>query len=223
METHSLDDAPRSGAPRRFSPDTQAQVTATACQLPRQQDGPSVRGSRAKPARRVVATYPDGLVLPGTVGGWLRVERLHPWRYRMWQHIMTRPRCGRARPAPDACASIVRVQGAWVGERDETTSTQAWEAIAAPDTSIAGAPLRQSLRSHQRGARQLIARWRVAERRVIRWYTARQRLVDFQHVLTMVLLPEAIRRQAPPGAVLIPDTEPTHAPKQLAPWIAAQH
>jgi hypothetical protein len=136
---------------------------------------------------------------------------------------MTRPRCGRARPAPDACASIVRAQDAWVGERDETTSTQAWEAIAAPDTSIAGVPLRQSLRSHQRGARQLIARWRVAERRVIRWYTARQRLVDFQHVLTTVLLPEAIRRQAPPGPVLILDTEPTHTPKQLAPWIAAQH
>jgi len=82
-----LDDAPPLVAPWRFSPDAQAQVTATACQLPRQQDVPSARGSRAKPAQRVVATYPDGLVSRDTVGGWLRAERLHPWRYRMWQHI----------------------------------------------------------------------------------------------------------------------------------------
>src|SRR6266487_5831805 len=34
-ETHSLKDAPRSGAPRRFSPEVRAQVTALACSLPR--------------------------------------------------------------------------------------------------------------------------------------------------------------------------------------------
>lgn len=34
-ETHSLQDAPRSGAPRRFSSENRAQVTALACSLPR--------------------------------------------------------------------------------------------------------------------------------------------------------------------------------------------
>jgi hypothetical protein len=163
-----LDDAPPLVAPWRFSPDAQAQVTATACQLPRQQDVPSARGSRAKPAQRVVATYPDGLVSRDTVGGWLRAERLRPWRYRMWQHIYTQPRCGRARPAPDACAHTMLAHGAWVVCVDEKTSIQAREAVVAPEPPIAGAPLRQSPRYYRRGARQLIARWRVAERRVIR-------------------------------------------------------
>ena len=34
-ETHSLTDAPRSGTPRRFSPEVRARVTALACSLPR--------------------------------------------------------------------------------------------------------------------------------------------------------------------------------------------
>ncbi len=34
-ETHALQDAPRSGAPRQFSAETRAQVTALACSLPR--------------------------------------------------------------------------------------------------------------------------------------------------------------------------------------------
>src|SRR6266566_4140972 len=36
--THSLQDAPRSGAPRRFSALVRAQVTALACSLPRSHD-----------------------------------------------------------------------------------------------------------------------------------------------------------------------------------------
>src|SRR5947209_14175671 len=34
-ETHSLKDAPRPGAPRRFPSEVRAQVTALACSLPR--------------------------------------------------------------------------------------------------------------------------------------------------------------------------------------------
>src|SRR6266702_1348005 len=35
QETHSLTDLPRSGAPRRFSSEVRAQMTALACSLPR--------------------------------------------------------------------------------------------------------------------------------------------------------------------------------------------
>jgi hypothetical protein len=36
VKTHQLADAPRSGAPRRFSPQVRVQVTAIACSLPKQ-------------------------------------------------------------------------------------------------------------------------------------------------------------------------------------------
>jgi len=113
--------------------------------------------------------------------------------------------------------------GAWAAGRDEKTSIQAREAVVAPEPPIASAPLRQSPRSYRRGAQHVIAGWSVADGQVIGCCTARKRFVGFQRFLTTVLLPEAIRRQAPPGAVLILDTGPTHAPKRLAQWIAAQH
>src|SRR6266487_4728567 len=51
QETHSLTDAPRSGAPRQFSPEVRAQVTALACSLPRSHGIPLSRWSRAELAR----------------------------------------------------------------------------------------------------------------------------------------------------------------------------
>ncbi len=47
-ETHSLKDAPRSGAPRRFSSEVRAQVTALACSLPRSHGIPLSRWSRVE-------------------------------------------------------------------------------------------------------------------------------------------------------------------------------
>ncbi len=43
VATHSIADAPRSGAPRHFSPAVRTQVTATACSLPRQSGVPLAR------------------------------------------------------------------------------------------------------------------------------------------------------------------------------------
>lgn len=210
--------------PGVFPPEVRTHVTATACQLPRQQDVPLARWSRAELARRVGAACPDLHVSPSTIGRWLRAERLRPWRYRMWQHIHDPATfLARARPVLDAYAhaSTMLAQGTWVVCVDEKSSIQAREAVVAPDPTMAGAPMRQSPRYHRRGARQLIAGWSVADGRVIGCCTARKRFVDFQHFLTTVLLPEAIRRQVQ-TVVLILDNGPTHAPKQLAPWIQAQ-
>ncbi|HEX4205466.1 MAG TPA: helix-turn-helix domain-containing protein, partial [Ktedonobacteraceae bacterium] len=48
---HSLADASRSGAPRRFSPEVRAQATAVACSLPQQHQIPLARWSRSELAR----------------------------------------------------------------------------------------------------------------------------------------------------------------------------
>src|SRR5260370_30530273 len=55
-ETHSLKDAPRSGAPRRFSSEARAQVTALACSLPRSHGVPLAHWGRAELARQGTPT-----------------------------------------------------------------------------------------------------------------------------------------------------------------------
>ncbi|WP_149400061.1 helix-turn-helix domain-containing protein [Dictyobacter arantiisoli] len=67
-QTHVLKDAPRPGAPRRFSPEVRAQVTALACSLPRSHGLPFSRWSRAELARQAART-PSLLALSdNTVG-----------------------------------------------------------------------------------------------------------------------------------------------------------
>ena len=80
-ETHSLKDAPRSGAPRRFSSEARAQVTMLACSLPRSHGIPLSRWSRAELARCVAATPDLPEISPRTIGRWLSAEQIHPWRF----------------------------------------------------------------------------------------------------------------------------------------------
>ncbi len=71
VKTHSLADAPRSGAPRRFSPiRVRAQVTAIACSLPKQCQVPLSRWSRAELARRVAQDPTLPHISASTVGRW---------------------------------------------------------------------------------------------------------------------------------------------------------
>jgi len=56
FETHSLQDASRSGGPGHFSSEVRAQVTALACSLPRSSGVPLAHWSRAELARYVAAT-----------------------------------------------------------------------------------------------------------------------------------------------------------------------
>src|SRR6266516_3991735 len=87
QETHSLQDAPRSGAPRRFSPEVRAQVTALACSLPRSHGLPLSRWSRAELARHAARTPSLPALSASTIGRWLAAEQIRPWRYHSWQHI----------------------------------------------------------------------------------------------------------------------------------------
>jgi hypothetical protein len=87
VATRTLADAPHSGAPRRFSPQVRAQVTAIACSLPKQCQVPLSRWSRAELARRVAqdATLPR--ISANTVGRRILAERLRLWRNHAWQHM----------------------------------------------------------------------------------------------------------------------------------------
>jgi len=86
-ETHSLQDASRSGAPRRFSSHVRAQVTALACSLPRTHGVPLARWSRVELARYAARTPSLPEISASTIGRWLAAEQIRPWRYHSWQHI----------------------------------------------------------------------------------------------------------------------------------------
>jgi len=216
----------RRGQVRRgvFPPEVQAQVTATACSLPRTQGVPLARWSRAELARRVAAACPLAQVSVSTVGRWLRQERLRPWRYRSWQHIHDPTTfLERARPILqlyEAARTLLTI-GTWVVCVDEKTSIQAREAEQAPRPSIRRHCLRQSPRYIRRGARHLIAGLSVADGQVMGCCTKRKRFRDFQTFIRGVLVPEAQRRGVQTIALIV-DNGPTHAPKQLENWLHTQ-
>src|SRR5712691_4293156 len=128
QETHRLTDLPRSGAPRRFSSQDRAQVTALACSLPRSHGVPLAHWSRAALARYVAATPGLPSISASTIGRWLAAEQIRPWRYHSWQHIQD-PEAflERARPVLQLYeqATALLEQGIWVVCADEKTSIQA--------------------------------------------------------------------------------------------------
>jgi len=224
VATHTLADAPRSGAPRRFSPEVRAQATAVACSLPQTREVPLARWSRTELARWVAAAPQLPNVSASTIGRWLKAERIRPWRYHAWQHIQDpQTFLERARPVLqlyEQAASLLR-EGSWLVCVDEKTSIQAREAEQAPRPAIRKQVAHQSPRYHRHGMRHLMAGLSVADGLVYGECITRKRFVDFRAFLEKVIIPEALRRKVQ-TVILILDNGPTHAPKQLARWLEEQ-
>ena len=220
QEVHSIKDLPRSGAPRRFSSQARAQITALACSLPRTHGVPLAHWSRAQLARHAASTPSIPTISASTIGRWLRAEKIRPWRFHPWQHIQN-PETFllRARPVLrlyEQAATLLK-QGTWVICSDEKTSIQAREAEQAPRPAIQDHPVYQSPRYHRRGAVNLMAALSVADGLVYGQCHTRKRFVDFRTFLETVVIPEAERRGVHKIALVL-DNGTTHAPKQLPQW-----
>lgn len=207
-----------------FPPQVRAQVTAIACSLPRQQQVPLSRWSRAELARRVAQDPSLPRISASTVGRWLKAERLRPWRYHAWQHIHD-PHAflERARPVLQAYAqarALLRA-GTWLLCLDEKTSIQAREGEQPPRPARPGKPLLHEARYHRRGARHLFAGLSVADGEVYGTCRSRKCFVDFQAFVQQEIIPQALRRQVH-TVTLILDNGTTHAPKQLEGWLREQ-
>ncbi len=221
QESHSLKDLPRSGAPRRFSSQVRAQVTALACSLPRSHGLPLAHWSRAELARHLAATPSLPAISASTIGRWLAAEQIRPWRYHSWQHIQKAEEfLQRARPVLqlyEQATSLLK-QGIWVICADEKTSIQARQAEQAPRPAIQKHPVYQSPRYHRRGAVHLMAALSVADGLVYGQCHKRKRFVDFRSFLETVVIAEAQRRRVQTIALVL-DNGPTHASKQLPRWV----
>lgn len=221
LETRSLQDAPRSGAPRQFSSQVRAQITALACSLPRSHGVALAHWSRRELTRHA-ATLPTLPPLSAkTIGRWLTAEQIRPWRFHSWQHIQNPEEfLARARPVLRLYeqATALLKQGIWVVCTDEKTSIQARQAEQVPRPAVPGHPVYQSPRYTRHGALNLIAALSVADGLVYGQCSARKRFLDFRTFLETSIVPEAQRRRVQTVALIL-DNGPTHASKQLPQWV----
>lgn len=88
VETQCLEDLPRPGTPKHFFPEVRAQATALACSLPKEHGRASSRWSLAEIIAQLIALEAVVSLAPSTLWRWLTSEKLKPWRYHNWQHIL---------------------------------------------------------------------------------------------------------------------------------------
>jgi len=163
-------------------------------------------------------------IATSTVWRWLTAEKIKPWRYHTWQHILDPAAfVVRARPILQLYtrAQELMAQGCWLVCLDEKTSIQARQGEQRPRPSRPGQPMQVAPRYRRRGAIQLFAGLSVADGQIYGRCYQRKRWVDFQTFITAVIVPAAIQRGVH-AVVLILDNGSTHAPNRLETWLQEQ-
>ena len=192
--------------------------------MPQEEGVPLGRWSYAEIARRLVALGVVVSIAVSTIARWLAAEKLKPWRYHTWQHILD-PQAflERARPVLNLYqkAQALWEEGVWVVCVDEKTSIQARQRTPPPEPAIPGQPVHIPSRYRRRGAWQLFAGLSVVDGMVFGQCRERKRFVDFQAFLLETLFPEALKRGVR-TLVLILDNSTTHAPKRWEGWLQEQ-
>ncbi len=79
-----LDDLPRSGRRRLFTPVQVAEVKALACTLPAETGQPLSRWSSADLATEAITRGLAERISPATVRRWLTADAIKPWQHRSW-------------------------------------------------------------------------------------------------------------------------------------------
>lgn len=201
-----------------------AQATALACSRPREEGVPLARWSNAEIAQRLVTLGVVLQIAASTVGRWLAAEKIKPWRYHSWQHILD-PQAflERARPILHLYEQAREwlKQGVWIVCVDEKTSIQARKRPQPPDPAVPGHPVHASHRYERQGALHLFGALSVVDGLIYGMCRQRKRFVDFQAFLLEVVIPEALRRGVHTVALIL-DNGTTHAPKQLERWLQEQ-
>jgi transposase len=210
--------------PDVFPPEVKTQATAIACSLPKEQGQRLSRWSLAEIATRLVVLGLVSGIATSTLSRWFAADKLKPWRYHNWQHILD-PQAflERARPVLRLYEQAVALlkQGIWVVCVDEKTSIQARQPEQLPQPAQGGHPMHVSPRYKRQGALHLFAGLSVADGLKYGQTFARKRFVDFQTFLLTTIIPEALHRGVH-TVKLIMDNGTTHAPKQLQAWLDTQ-
>jgi hypothetical protein len=219
--TNSSCDAPRAGTRRTFTPLQRTRVVALACSVPRQHGKPWQRWSGEKLAQVAIEQQIVERIAPGTIRTWLRHGKIKPWRYHSWQHSTDPQFVEKAVPVLDlyARAPALQAQGELTFCADEKTSIQARQRVAPTKAAAPGEVVQVADRYKRMGALQLFCALAVASGLTFAQTRLTKKFADFKAFLGALFhcsLCTGIK-----VLHLILDNGPTHAPKQLAPWLAS--
>jgi transposase len=219
--TDVLYDAPRAGTRHTFTPLQRAQVVALACSAPRQYGKPWPRWSGEKLAQVAVEQDIVEVISPATVRRWVRAAKIKPWRYHSWQHSTDPQFVEKATPVLDlyAQAPALQVQGELIVCADEKTSIQARQRVTPTKAAAPGEVLQVADRYKRMGALQLFCALLVASGQTFVQTRTTKKFVDFKAFLLALF--QSTLCAGSKVLHLILDNGPTHAPKQLGPWLAS--
>ena len=223
-ECKSVDDLPKPGRPRRFPPEARAQATALACSLPKEHGVMLSRWSLAEIVKHLLCLQVVSAISVSTLYRWFTADKLKPWRYHHWQHILDPQKfLERARPVLQVYEHAVELlrSGVWAVCVDEKTSIQARQLEQEPVGAKPQQPVHVAARYKRQGALHLFAGLSVADGFKFGKTSQRKRFVDFQAFLLETIFPEALRRKVH-TLILILDNGTTHASKQLENWLQEQ-
>jgi transposase len=219
--TDALQDAPRPGGTRTFTPLQRAQITALACSAPREYGKPWRRWSGEKLAQVAVEQQIVTRLSPGTIRTWLRQDKIKPWRSHSWQHATDPQFVAKAAPVLDLYqqAQALAEQGEAVVCSDEKTSMQARQRVSPTKAAAPGLPVPVADRSKRMGAVQLFGALVVASGVTFARPRGGKKFTDFKAFLLELF--QSARGAGLKVVHLILDNGSTHAPKQLGTWIAS--
>ena len=220
-QTQSVQDAPRTGTPRTFTPLQRAQIIALACSAPRAHGKPWPRWSGEKLAHVAVEQHIVEQIAPGTIRAWLRQDKIKPWRYHSWQRSTDPHFVAKASPVLELYehAPALAAQGEAVVCSDEKTSIQARQRVSATQAAAPGYPVHVADRYKRMGAVQLFCALLVAAGLTFARTRSGKTFADFKAFL-LELFQSALCAGLK-VVHLILDNGSTHAPKQLGAWIAS--
>lgn len=216
----TLEDAARSGCPRRLTPTQRAAITALACCSPQENNRPFKRWSGEKLAQVAVESKLVESVSASTLRRLLRAEKIKPWRYHSWQKSTDPDFIEKAGSVLDLyeSAAVDAEAGELTVCTDEKPSIQARQRVDPTLPAKPGVAMRVADRYKRMGALQLFCALAVATGLTFTRTFARKCFAQFKEFLLGLFtstLCKAIK-----VLNLIVDNGPTHAPKQLGSWIA---
>jgi len=221
QETDRLHDAPRGGTRRTFTPLQRTRVVALACSAPRQYGKPWQRWSGEKLARVAIEQRIVEGIAPSTIRTWLRHDKIKPWRYHSWQHSTDPQFVEKAVPVLDLYEQAPRLsaRGELTVCVDEKTSIQARQRVSPTKAAAAGEVGQVADRYKRMGAVQLFCALAVASGLTFAQTRLTKKFVDFKAFLRDLF--QSSLCASITVLHLILDNGPTHAPKQLATWLAS--
>ena len=162
-----LSDAPRPGAPGKFTPEQVTQILAVACEPPEKSGRPITHGTAHELADEVVKRGLVASISTTQVGRYLREAAMRPHKSRYWLNTTEKDPVRFQKRVEEVCdtyrqaPALERTQNTHTVCVDEMTGIQALERTAPTKLVIAGTPARIEFEYERHGTLTLIGNFQV--------------------------------------------------------------